>query len=80
MKKNIRKQLDKIIDGIKCPYEFQCCRSNFKFLCKAQDIGMESFLKCLEETSEECVFSMSLADFKFCSCPLRVYIAKVLKK
>ena len=80
MRKNIRKQLDKIIDGIKCPYDFKCCKSDFKDLCKAQDIGMESFLKCLDRTSEECVFSMSLADSKFCKCPLRLYIAKVLKK
>ena len=72
--------LKEIVDRHKCPYGFVCYNSNFKKLCKAEDIGMESFLVCLEEQSEECVFSMSLAGSKFCRCQLRVYIAKVLRK
>jgi hypothetical protein len=72
--------LERIIDRLKCPYGFVCYNSNLKELCKAKDIGMESFLVCLEEKPEECVFSMSLADSKFCRCQVRVYIAKVLKK
>ena len=72
--------LEKIVDKHICPYDFVCYNSNFKKLCKAKDIGMESFLVCLEEQSEECVFSMSLAGSKYCRCKLRVYIAKVLKK
>ena len=72
--------LEKIIDKHKCPYDFVCYNSKFKKLCNAKDIGMESFLVCLEEKPEECVFSMSLAGSKFCRCHLRVYIAKVFKK
>ena len=45
----IDKELEGIIDGVKCPKDFKCCRSGFKDLCKAQDVGIESFLECLEE-------------------------------
>ena len=72
--------LEKFIERHKCPYNFVCYNSNFKELCKAKDIGMESFLVCLEEKPEECVFAMSLAGSKYCRCQLRVYIAKVLRK
>ena len=72
--------LETIIDRLKCPYDFVCYNSNFKKLCKAKDMGMESFIVCLEKKPEECVFSMSLAGSKYCRCQVRVYIAKVLRK
>jgi len=80
LRNNHENVLEKIIDKYKCPYDFVCYHSDFNKLCKAKDIGMESFVVCLEEKPEECVFAMSLAGSKFCRCQLRVYIAKVLKK
>ena len=74
------KDLEEKINTLKCPYDFMCSKSRFKDLCDAQDIGMESFIVCLDKTKEGCVFSISLAGLKFCRCPLRVYLAKVLKK
>ena len=73
-------QIGKIIKNMICPIEFVCCKSRFENLCRAQDIGLESFLKYLEENSEECAFSLSFGYSYMCTCPLRIYIAKKLKK
>ena len=80
MRKVLENILETIIDRLTCPYDFVCYNSNFKKLCKAKDIGMESFIVCLEKKPKECVFAMSLAGSTFCRCQLRVYIAKVLRK
>ena len=75
-----KKQIEEIIGGISCPKDFVCYKSGFENLCKAEDIWLESFLKCLEDNPRECVFAISYASGYYCKCPLRVYIAKTLKK
>jgi hypothetical protein len=81
LKKVSNPQIEELMGNIKCPKDYECYKSQLKNLCKAQDIGMESFLLCLDKKSNECIFSMPVTDLKkFCRCPLRVYIAKVLKK
>ena len=69
-------KLEDIMNGFKCPCDFNCYKSGFKDLCKAEDIGIESFLVCLEDDPSECKFSIPFGDAYFCECPLRVYIAK----
>jgi hypothetical protein len=75
-----RKEIEEIIGHFKCPRDFRCCKSHFRDLCKAKDIGLETFLKCLEEDPRSCPASVPFGDGYFCECPLRVYIAKKLKK
>jgi len=75
-----KKQIEEIIGGMKCPRDFKCYKSGFENLCKAKDIGIESFLKCLEENPQECKFSLSFGYSYLCQCPLRIYIVKKLKK
>lgn len=75
--------VENIIGDLKCPKAFRCAASDFVDLCRARDIGLESFLLCLEEKNgspKVCTFSVSFGDVFFCQCPLRVYIAKKLKK
>jgi hypothetical protein len=48
--------------------------------CKAKDIGLETHIECLEEDSLECQFSVAFGGLYYCHCPLRIYIAKNLKK
>ncbi len=79
MHKVIQDQIEEIIDGLKCPKDFVCYRSEFKSLCRAKDIGLESFVACLAD-SQECRFSILFGGLCFCQCPLRVYIAKTFKK
>ena len=75
-----KEQMEEIIGGISCPKDFVCYKSGFENLCNAEDIGLKSFLKCLEDNPIECVFSISFAGAYYCKCPLRIYIAKTLGK
>ena len=72
-------KIKKIIKKIECSKGFQCYESKFKDLCRAKDIGLKSFLLCLEE-NHDCNFSIFFIDEYLCKCPLRVFIAKELKK
>jgi len=80
MEQDHMRQIEKIIGGMKCPRDFKCYKSGLENLCKAKDIGIESFLECLEKNTQECKFSLSFGYSYYCQCPLRRYIAKRLKK
>jgi len=80
MEKTAEIQIEKMIGGCTCPKDFLCYKSNFRNLCKAKDIGLESFIACLVRDPMECKFSLLFGGVFFCSCPVRIYIAKNLKK
>ena len=80
MEQNIKRQIEEIIGGIECPKDFICYKSGLNNLCRAKDIGIESFLECLERNPQKCKFSFPFGLFYLCQCPLRVYIAKKFKK
>ena len=80
MDEDQRNEIEEIINQFQCPRDFRCCKSQFKLLCKAKDIGLETYLKCLEEDPQSCPASVPFPDGYFCDCPLRVNIAKKLKK
>ncbi len=52
--------------------------SPFDVLCKAEDIGLESYVRCLEETPQLCQFSVPFGCAYFCDSPVRVHICKKL--
>ena len=58
--------------------DVQCYTSPFDVLCKAEDIGIESHVRCLEENSQVCQFSVPFGYAHFCQSPLRIYICKKL--
>lgn len=80
MEEHVRKRIEEIIGQMQCAKDFTCAESGFENLCKAKDLGLETFLECMEDDPLHCLFSMSFAHGYFCACPLRVYIAKKLKK
>ena len=80
MEKEIQKQIEKIIDVLQCPKSFICYKSGLTDLCKVKDIGLESFIICLEKYPLECKFSIYYGEVYFCQCSLRVYIAKKFRK
>jgi hypothetical protein len=80
MELNLKPQIEEIIGGMKCPRDFKCYESRLEDLCKVKDIGLESFLECLEENPLECTFAFSFGYSHLCKCPLRVYIAKTSQK
>jgi len=85
MKKEDRKFIEKIIiekiiEGMRCPKDFRCTKTGIEQLCKAKDIEEEMCLECLEENPFECPFVIDIKYARLCCCPLRIYIAKILKK
>jgi hypothetical protein len=80
MDEKTKKELKEIIGEMECPKGFQCYQSGLKVLCKAKDIGLETYLECMEVYPQKCPFSVAFGYSHFCKCPLRVYIAKKLKK
>jgi len=74
-----KEQLKKIIDGMTCSKDFKCLRSDFEDLGEVKDIGMKTFLECLEEDSQQCEFAFPFGYQHFCKCPVRIYLAKNLK-
>jgi hypothetical protein len=80
MEQDIKKKIKEIIGDIQCPREFCCLEAGFDKSCKTRDVGLEEYIECLEENSHHCSYSVSYGASHFCSCPLRVYICKKLKK
>ena len=80
MEPDYKKEIEEIINGMKCPEDFKCCERRFEALCGAKDIGIESFLQCLEENPRDCKASLPFADIYLCKCPVRVHICKKLGK
>lgn len=75
-----REKIEAILGQMQCPQGFRCADTDFKKVCRARDIGSDTFLECLEESALDCVFAISFSDAFYCNCPLRVYIAKRLNK
>ena len=80
MDEDLRKQIEEIVEGMDCVKDFKCCEDNFANLCRAKDIGINSFLECLEEKPQECEFAMPFGNAFFCKCPVRIVIARKLSK
>lgn len=79
MSQDFEEDIAKIICGMKCPKDFKCYKSGFENLCKAKDVGAESFLICLDEKALTCKF-ISVKRGYVCECPLRIYISKKFGK
>ena len=80
LEKTVDIQIQEMISGCACPKDFSCYKSNFSNLCKAKDIGLESFVICLMKDPLDCKFSILFGGVSFCACSVRIYIAKHLMK
>lgn len=78
MQSKHKEHIEKIISQIQCPRRFRCYQSGFQDLGQVKDIGLESFLECLEEAPRTCPFCVPFASRHFCQCPLRLYVARTL--
>lgn len=75
-----QKKIEELMEGSKGIAGFQCYKFGVGILCKAADIGLETFLLCLEKKPEGCNFSVSFGNAFFCKCPLRILIARETKE
>ena len=76
MLEEYKTEIEKIISQNKCTKAYKCYNSGLKMLCKAKDIGLDSFVECLEREPNACDFSFPFGLMYLCQCPLRIYIAK----
>jgi len=70
------REIEAIKSTLKCSKGFECERSGFENLCRAGLIGAGDLVECLSENAGRCDFALPFGDSHFCSCPLRVYIAR----
>ena len=75
-----KNKIEAIKADMNCPKDFKCAEKDFEDICKAKDFGVDDYLECKEEKPRECWFSFPFGYGHFCKCPLRVYVAKKLKK
>ena len=75
-----RHEIEELIGRMTCRQDFMCYTSNFKSLCRAQDIGMDMFIKCLEDRSFGCEYSVNFGHSYLCKCPIRIHICKRFEK
>jgi len=75
-----KKRINEILIVMECQRDFECYKSGFSNLSKIKDAGIEIFLKCSKKNPKLCKFSFSFGYEYFCKCPLRVYVAKKLKR
>jgi hypothetical protein len=63
-----------------CSPGCKCHGQEYGELCKARDIGLETFVECLDERPFECPYAISYGRISYCSCPPRVKIAQMFEK
>ncbi len=70
--------MEKAINGLKLPKDCKWFKPGFGFTCKIRDIGLDTYVECLEKDFT-CRFSQPFSYSYFCTCPVRVAIAKKFK-
>ena len=71
-----RKRIREVIGEIQCSHDFKCVED--RDFCMAEDIGVGDRLRCLSVDIQNCTFSDSIGEWRFCVCPLRIYLARKL--
>lgn len=73
-------EAERLINGLKLAEDCKGYIPGFGVSCKARDIGLKSYVKCLEKDSCRCPFSVSYAHSHYCTCSVRIHMTKKLKK
>ena len=56
------------------------CKAETDVACRAEDIGLETFVFCLEKDPQGCEFSISFGDAFFCKSSLHISQAKASRR
>ncbi|MFO7967702.1 MAG: hypothetical protein R6U44_08905 [Archaeoglobaceae archaeon] len=77
-------EIEKIMENIDCPRDFECYKANFENLCVSKDfLGIENYVECgcdsCPHSPANCKFGFDFGMSYFCKCPLRVFVAKRMK-
>ncbi|UCF81990.1 MAG: hypothetical protein JSV50_12320 [Desulfobacteraceae bacterium] len=74
MDKELKKEIEKLLKN--CPKGCKCRQRGIENRCSVKDVGLEGFVACLEDNSLDCVHWIIFGHACYCSCPVRVFIAK----
>ena len=74
------REIKAIMAQMRCAKNFECSKSEFEVLGNAKDFGVEHYIECLEPESHRCKFALCFGSRDLCTCPLRIYASKNLKK
>lgn len=84
MKEVNKYEIEEIMEKMDCPKDFACYKANFENLCEAKDMRIEGFIECgcgsCNHSPSDCKFGFDFGYSYFCSCPLRVFVAKRMKR
>jgi hypothetical protein len=69
-------RLEKDAVGPRLPEDCRYYKPGVGFDCKTRDVGLDSYVECLEKGSFSCPFSVQYAYTYYCSCRVRVIMAK----
>lgn len=75
--KSLVNQTEETVPGIDLLVACKRYKPGIGVSCKARDVGLDSYVQCLEKDSNICPFSMSYADTYYCASSARVYFAKI---
>ena len=84
MEKLTRERVEQILGDRACESELTCIDQDPEEMCRVMDIGQASYMICLEEDAK-CSFSVTPFsegndENWWCTCPVRMYIAREYTK
>ena len=62
-----------------CPERCKCRQRGVENPCHVRDVGLKTFVQCLEENAFDCFHQITFGGTHYCSCRVCVYIAKGLR-
>ncbi|MFW6127617.1 MAG: hypothetical protein ACOC6M_00390 [Halobacteriota archaeon] len=77
------KEIEEIMENMECAKDFKCYRSGFKDLCEPKGTVTDSYIECGGNCPSEphlCEFRVLFGHSSLCSCPLRNFIYRRLRK
>jgi hypothetical protein len=72
-----KREIEKLFEN--CPEECKCRQRGVDDLCYVRDIGLKSFVQCLEKDSLTCFHRIGFGRNYYCTCPVCVFMAKGFK-
>jgi len=86
MEEEHKRKIEEIKSQMKCRKNFACCSNGSQQFCKANLVAGDRLVECdpsnyehSETKRPDCQFALSFGySTFFCTCPLRIYVAKNL--
>lgn len=80
MEKEAETRIRRVMEQMHCPKDFQCAKDGLDELYRGYDVGLDQYLECLHEECSTCPFMFPFCEAYFCTCELRIYLARKLKQ